>query len=89
MRAYAALMTLRRCLGLVVAAAYVGVLAWTAAGSQCPVSPDSGCARVHALMRGARPPTLQLTALPMHAGGSGSSEPFQATEVLVRLATIR
>ena len=59
-------MSIRRWLGLAVAAAYVGVLAYSTATAQCPVRPESGCAKVHALMLTARAPR-PMVATPMRA----------------------
>ncbi len=76
-------MRVRRWFGFAVAAAYVGVLAYVTEGAQCPVDPESGCAKVHALMLAARPPVAPppMLAAPMRA------DPVSEVLRLVRVAT--
>jgi len=66
-------MSVRTAAGILLVAGYLGFVAHTTAGTQCPMRELGPCARVHALLLGPPRPatTLATIASPMRARDAG------------------
>jgi hypothetical protein len=80
-------MSVRTAAGLLVVAGYLGFVAHTTAGTQCPVRELGPCARVHALLLGPPRPatTLPTIASPMRARDAAAL-PLRVASAATRVA---